>query len=1043
MEKLSVEDGAKGMADAVKASGASSFAASDLMGELKSAITSSGKDKAAARAAACEAVAAITEGLGEAGEPYGAEFLPLLLACCADKVKPTQDAAAAAATKVVGALCTHATKHVMPAILGGLDKAAKWQTMVCALGCITILAEEAPKQVAQCMADIVPLLQGLLNDSKKQVKEGARKALEACAECVKNADIEKLLPRVITAMSDINERPETVYDLASTTFVQTVETAALAILAPLLNYGIRERVTKLRRQSSVIINNMSKLVEDPAEAAPFIPTLLPLLETASKEVSDPEAREVCDRARAQIQRIADHYAKVGDRKAKPEKVLKVLAEHVPEVDELTKKFVASIVCSLVDCKCLEEAEWETSIAPYVAAAPADKAKAAVKVILEECIKDIALEDEESEDETGEELCNCQFTLAYGNKILLHNTKMRLKRGAKYGLLGGNDSGKTTLMRSIANGQVEGFPDPTEVRTVFVEADIKEELSALSCLDYIYEDPVIKKYNIPREKIQAALERVGYSGGPGIACYNNGVSTLSGGWRMKLALARAMLQEADILLMDEPTNHLDVINVAWVKDYLNSLNDVTCIMVSHDKGLLNDVCTNILAIKNLKLHQTKGNLDVYVKDHPEAMSFFDMKKSKQKFTFPQPSKIKGVNTKGKFLMKMDNCTFTYPGNEKPTIRDITVRVSLGSRVACVGVNGAGKSTMIKLLTGELVPQVGDVWKHPSCRVAYVAQHAFHHIEKHLKKTPNEYIRWRYENGDDKEVLVKESMQLTPEEEKKCKAQIEIPFEDQDGKVTKVKRVIERLTGSRKELKGSKEYNYECQFVGQSMDSNLFVGQKLLEQNGFEKHIKAVDEKIAAREGMYVKPLTSLNVEKHIEDVGLEKDYATHSRMEALSGGQKVKVVLAAAMWMQPHILILDEPTNYLDRDSLGALAGAIEEFDGGVVMITHNNEFCSALCPETWLLEGGTLDCQGDAAWMENVMKEKVADTEQMDTMIDGLGNEVKIKKQKDKKMSRKEIKAMAKVRKAKLERGEELSDDEDWDLDVYIGAVKGKGDKKK
>merc|ERR1711924_442711 len=117
--------------------------------------------------------------------------------------------------------------------------------------------------------------------------------------------------------------------------------------------------------------------------------------------------------------------------------------------------------------------------------------------------------------------------------------------------------------------------------------------------------------------------------------------------------------------------------------------------------------------------------------------------------------------------------------------------------------------------------------------------------------------------------------------------------------------------------------------------------------------------------------SANVEQHICDVGLEKEYATHTRMSALSGGQKVKVVLAAAMWNQPHILILDEPTNYLDRDSLGALSGAIEEFGGGVVMITHNNEFCSKLCPETWLLQGGRLDCQGDAAWMENVMKEKV------------------------------------------------------------------------
>ena len=173
---------------------------------------------------------------------------------------------------------------------------------------------------------------------------------------------------------------------------------------------------------------------------------------------------------------------------------------------------------------------------------------------------------------------------------------------------------------------------------------------------------------------------------------------------------------------------------------------------------------------------------------------------------------------------------------------------------------------------------------------------------------------------------------------------------------------------------------------------------------------------------MRALTTGNVEKHLEDVGLDREYGTHFRLNALSGGQKVKVVLGAAMWNQPHIVILDEPTNYLDRDSLGALAGAIEVFDGGVVMITHNNEFCSALCPEPWLLEGGRLDCKGDAAWMENVMKEKVADTEQMDTMIDGLGNEVKLKKQRDKKMSRKEIKAMAKVRKPQRERGEEPSD---------------------
>ena len=89
------------------------------------------------------------------------------------------------------------------------------------------------------------------------------------------------------------------------------------------------------------------------------------------------------------------------------------------------------------------------------------------------------------------------------------------------------------------------------------------------------------------------------------------------------------------------------------------------------------------------------------------------------------------------------------------------------------------------------------------------------------------------------------------------------------------------------------------------------------------MKIVDEKVAARAGAMHTPLTTVNVEKHLEDVGLDKEFGTHTRMSALSGGQKVKVVIAAAMWNCPHIVILDEPTNYLDRDSLGALAGAIK------------------------------------------------------------------------------------------------------------------------
>merc|ERR1712157_561260 len=256
---------------------------------------------------------------------------------------------------------------------------------------------------------------------------------------------------------------------------------------------------------------------------------------------------------------------------------------------------------------------------------------------EECTEKVRVEaekmldipDDDDDDDDAEELCNCQFTLAYGTKILLHNTKMKLKRGRNYGLLGKNDSGKTTLMRSIANNQVEGFPDVSQVRTVFVEADIQGEQSHLSCVDYVLADEKIQALAIDKDEVVKVLATVGFTE-DGKAKPFHAVSTLSGGWRMKLALARAMLQKADILLLDEPTNHLDVINVAWVKTYLNSLTNVTSIIVSHDSGLLNDCCTNIIAFDNLKLHASKGNLDEYVKKHPAARSFFTLTATKTKF-----------------------------------------------------------------------------------------------------------------------------------------------------------------------------------------------------------------------------------------------------------------------------------------------------------------------------------------------------------------------------------------------------------------------------
>merc|ERR1712003_537505 len=492
---------------------------------------------------------------------------------------------------------------------------------------------------------------------------------------------------------------------AGVTFVQSVESPALAMVVPLLLRGLREKSTATKRQAAVIIDNMSKLVDNPLDAAPFLPLLLPALETNAESIADPEARSVTETAVAQLKRLkglAEKHAAIRGDVSKTEELFKEKfgCKDAEGGKLVAIKFQCTIATTLMDLKFMEDLQWAKNLTPF-ATIYFDKA-ASEKVIEEvrvECEKSMEIPDDDDDDDDAEELCNCTFTLAYGTKILLHNTKMKLLRGRNYGLLGKNDSGKTTLMRSIANNQVEGFPDVSQVRTVFVEADIQGEQSHLSCVDYVLADEKIQALAIDKDEVVKVLATVGFTS-DGKAKPDHAVSTLSGGWRMKLALARAMLQKADILLLDEPTNHLDVINVAWVKNYLNSLKDVTAIIVSHDSGLLNDCCSYMLSIENLKLRSFKGNLDEFAKANPDIRAYFSLKSSSgKKFKFPQLGPIEGVRSKGKALMKMTDCTFTYPGNEKPTLFNITVQVSLSSRVACIGENGAGKSTMIKLLVGE--------------------------------------------------------------------------------------------------------------------------------------------------------------------------------------------------------------------------------------------------------------------------------------------------------------------------------------------------------
>jgi elongation factor 3 len=317
----------------------------------------------------------------------------------------------------------------------------------------------------------------------------------------------------------------------------------------------------------------------------------------------------------------------------------------------------------------------------------------------------------------------------------------------------------------------------------------------------------------------------------------------------------------------------------------------------------------------------------------------------------------------------------------------------------------------MLTGETIPTAGLLWKHPNLRIAYVAQHAFHHIEQHLDQTPSEYIQWRYSSGEDKESFEKATRQLTEEEEKKMAQKIAI-----EGSKYTVEQVL-----NRRKLKGT--YEYEVSFVGQPADKNVWWQRPQLEALGFGKMVDAVDAREAAAQGAFQTPLTATHIAKHLNDVGLEPEFTLHSRMRGLSGGQKVKVVIGAAMWHHPHLLVLDEPSNYLDRDSLGALAGAIKDFGGGVVIISHNAEFVSHICSETWQVNDGKCVVSGET-W--NVAKEKIVAAQLAEEVTDAAGNVIKVKKAKAKRSAR-ELKKALKDRKDKLAKGEDVSTDEELD----------------
>jgi len=556
-----------------------------------------------------------------------------------------------------------------------------------------------------------------------------------------------------------------------------------------------------------------------------------------------------------------------------------------------------------------------------------------------------------------------FSVSARGKPLLNNTSITIAHGRRYGLVGPNGTGKTTVMKLLARRKI---PVPEHIDILLVEQEVvgddrsalqsvvaadvelqelrkkKIELEAmmdkLSLGDSTEPEPLFKDeetgaehglneeltktYEKLNDKGDATAEAraakilhgLGFtvpkkdgSQGPDRFSMHNTTQSFSGGWRMRISLARALFIEPTCLLLDEPTNHLDLRAVIWLEEYLMRWKK-TLVVVSHDRDFLSSVTTDIVHLHDHKLDQYKGSFDqfeeMYEIRRREANKAYEKyekelkaakkasSKSKQqdvkdkakknqerkaggnkknkgmmmdddddgptqlpekwadynvKFSFPTPTELPPP------LIGLNDCSFSYPGLKGFSLDKINLGIDMGTRVAVIGPNGAGKSTLMNLLAGDLEPTEGDSRRSHALRIGRYSQHFVDVLA--MDENPVEYLRRKYtkENGSS----------YKPEE-------------------------------------------------------------------------------IRAKLGRF-----GLPGHNHLTPI------------VKLSGGQKARVVFTAIGLSNPHILLLDEPTNHLDMQSIDALADALNEFEGGVVMITHDAHICETVLDaetsEIWVVDEGKVD----------------------------------------------------------------------------------------
>lgn len=504
-----------------------------------------------------------------------------------------------------------------------------------------------------------------------------------------------------------------------------------------------------------------------------------------------------------------------------------------------------------------------------------------------------------------------LTFRIDGRLLIDDANIAIPSGHKVGIVGRNGTGKTTLLKLITGELAVDDGSISWPKTQRIGHVAQEVPSGQTSLIDIVLEADLERHALLEEaetatepnrisEIQLRLQDIDAHTAPARAAtilsglgfdeeaQQRFASEYSGGWRMRVALAAALFAAPDILLLDEPSNYLDLEGTLWLENFLRNYPH-TVLMVSHNRELLNNSVTHILHLSKMKLSLYTGGYDQFedtrreqqrlelkmMKKQDDARrhleSFVDRFRAKASKAKQAQSRLKVLAKMQPIAAQMDErvAPFLFPspktklGNPiirldevavgyeegKPILRNLNLNLDTDDRIGLLGANGNGKSTMAKLLMGQLSPQLGHRRCSKKCTIGYFAQHQLDELKP--EQSPYDHIA-----------------ALMPDH-----------------------------TEAQKRAK--------CAAIG-------FGPQK-------------ADTKAAL-----------------------------------LSGGEKARLLFAMASFHGPHILILDEPTNHLDVDSCEALIHAINDYEGAVIIISHDRHLLEASVDRLWLVnEGTTVPYDGD------------------------------------------------------------------------------------